>query len=116
MPQHKDVREHPKAARHDSKEDGLKHTAFCRFGKERCNQMWQIDFKGAFLLGNGVRCYPLTILDDHGRFSIRIEPNSFVTGVKEGLIQASDEYGLPDAILSDNSAQFVGFRAYPAHP
>ena len=93
-----------------SREESLKHTAFCRFEKERCNQMWQTDFKGDFLLGDGVRCYPLTILDDHSRFSIRIEPKTSATGVKESFIQAFEEYGLPDAILSDNGAQFAGFR------
>ena len=41
-----------------SQEESLKHTAFCRFEKEHCNQMWQTDFKGDFLLGNGTRCYP----------------------------------------------------------
>lgn len=93
-----------------SKEESLKHTAFCRFEKERCNQMWQTDFKGDFLLGDGVRCYPLTILDDHSRFNIRIEPKSSTTGVKESFIQAFEEYGLPDSILSDNGSQFAGFR------
>lgn len=93
-----------------SKEESLKHTAFCRFEKERCNQMWQTDFKGDFLLGDGVRCYPLTILDDHSRFSIRIEPKSSPTGVKESFVQAFEEYGLPDSILSDNGSQFAGFK------
>ena len=93
-----------------SQEESLKHTAFCRFEKEHCNQMWQTDFKGDFLLGDGTRCYPLTILDDHSRFSIRIEPKSSTIGVKESFIQAFEEYGLPDAILSDNGSQFAGFR------
>ena len=72
--------------------------------------MWQTDFKGDFLLGDGTRCYPLTILDDHSRFSIRIEPKSSTIGVKESFIQAFEEYGLPDAIHSDNGSQFAGFR------
>lgn len=98
--------------RHDmiSREEGLKHTAYCRFEKERCNEMWQTDFKGDFLLGDGTRCYPLTILDDHSRFSIRIEPKASTIGVKDSFIRAFEEYGLPDSILSDNGAQFAGFR------
>ncbi len=88
--------------------ESAKHTAFQRFEKEHCNEMWQTDFKGDFLLGNGVRCYPLTILDDHSRFSIRIEPKTTATGVKESFIQAFREYGLPNSVLSDNGAQFAG--------
>ena len=68
--------------------ESAKHKAFQRFEKEHCNEMWQTDFKGDFLLGNRIRCYPLTILDDHSRFSIRIEPKSSATGVKESFIHA----------------------------
>ena len=100
-----------------SQEESLKHTAFCRlFEKEHCNQMWQTDFKGDFLLGDGTRCYPLTILDDHSRFSIRIEPKSSTIGVKESFIQAFEEYGLPDAILSDNGSQFGWLSAGHQRP
>ena len=88
--------------------ESAKHTAFQRFEKEHCNEMWQTDFKGDFLLGNGVRCYPLTILDDHSRFSIRIEPKTSATGVKDSFIQAFLEYGLPNSVLSDNGSQFAG--------
>lgn len=88
--------------------ESAKHTAFQRFEKERCNEMWQTDFKGDFLLGNGVRCYPLTILDDHSRFSIRIDPKSSPSGVKESFVLAFREYGLPDSVLSDNGPQFAG--------
>lgn len=88
--------------------ESKKHTAFQRFEKEHCNEMWQTDFKGDFLLGNGTRCYPLTILDDHSRFSIRIEPKSAASGVKDSFILAFQEYGLPNCVLSDNGAQFAG--------
>ena len=88
--------------------ESAKHMAFQRFERHHCNEMWQTDFKGDFLLGNGVRCYPLTILDDHSRFSIRIEPKDSATGVKESFIAAFKEYGLPNSVLSDNGAQFAG--------
>ena len=88
--------------------ESAKHTAFQRFEKHRCNEMWQTDFKGDFLMGNGVRCYPLTILDDHSRFSIRIEPKEAATDVKSSFIAAFQEYGLPNSVLSDNGAQFAG--------
>lgn len=88
--------------------ESAKHTAYQRFEKHHCNEMWQTDFKGDFLLGNGIRCYPLTILDDHSRFSIRIEPKDSASGVKESFILAFQEYGLPNSVLSDNGAQFAG--------
>lgn len=91
-------------------EEARKHRPFQRFEREKCNQLWQTDFKGDFLLGDGIRCYPLTILDDHSRFSIRIEPKSDTKEVKESFIQTFKEFGLPDAILSDNGPQFSGFR------
>ena len=88
--------------------ESAKHTAFQRFEKDYCNEMWQTDFKGDFLLGNGIRCYPLTILDDHSRFSIRIDPKESASGVKDSFILAFQEFGLPNAVLSDNGAQFAG--------
>lgn len=88
--------------------ESAKHTAFQRFEKHHCNEMWQTDFKGDFLMGNGVRCYPLTILDDHSRFCIRIEPKEAATDVKSSFIAAFQEYGLPNSVLSDNGAQFAG--------
>ena len=88
--------------------ESAKHTAFQRFEKHHCNEMWQTDFKGDFLLGDGVRCYPLTILDDHSRYSIRIEPKVSATDVKSSFIAAFQEYGLPNSVLSDNGSQFAG--------
>ena len=88
--------------------ESARHTAYQRFEREHCNEMWQTDFKGDFLLGNGIRCYPLTILDDHSRFSIRIEPKDSATDVKNSFIAAFQEYGLPNSVLSDNGSQFAG--------
>lgn len=88
--------------------ESAKHTAFQRFEKHHCNEMWQTDFKGDFLLGNGVRCYPLTILDDHSRFNIRIEPKTAAIEAKASFLAVFREYGLPNSVLSDNGAQFAG--------
>ncbi len=88
--------------------EAAQHTPYQRYEKHHCNEMWQTDFKGDFLLGNGIRCYPLTILDDHSRFSIRIDPKDSASGVKDSFILAFQEYGLPNSVLSDNGAQFAG--------
>ena len=90
--------------------ESKKHMPYQRFEREHCNQLWQTDVKGDFLLGDGTRCFPLTILDDHSRYGLRVEPKSSATGVKESFIITFQEFGLPDAILSDNGPQFSGFR------
>ncbi|WP_429359076.1 helix-turn-helix domain-containing protein, partial [Paraburkholderia sp. GAS32] len=41
-----------------------------RFEHEQPNVLWQMDFKGHFETLEKERCSPLTVLDDHSRFSI----------------------------------------------
>ena len=89
--------------------ESAKHTAYQRFEKEHCNEMWQTDFKGDFLLGNGVRCYPLTILDDHSRFSLCLDAkeNEQWAPTKSSLVRIFREFGLPNAILCDNGSPWA---------
>ena len=92
-------------------EESQKRKPFVRFEKELCNQMWQVDFKGEFRMEDGAYCYPLDILDDHSRFAIRVVPHlSTANVVIPVFIEAFREYGVPESILSDNGAQFAGFR------
>jgi len=92
-------------------EESLKRKAFQRFEKDACNEMWQTDFKGEFKTRDGKYCYPLDILDDHSRFAIRIAAADRTAGVVIPCFEAAFmEYGLPRAVLSDNGAQFAGFR------
>lgn len=94
-----------------SPEESLKHKPYTRYEKESCNDMWQTDFKGEFLMADGQYCYPLTIIDDHSRFSIKIAPRTSTENVViPAFTEAFQEYGLPKAILSDNGAQFAGFK------
>lgn len=90
--------------------ESQKHMPFQRFQRESCNDLWQMDFKGDFLLGDGSRCYPLDILDDHSRYCIQISPQSSASGVIDSVTLAFLEFGLPNSILSDNGPQFSGFR------
>jgi len=81
-------------------------TAFTRFERSKPNELWQMDFKGDFAMVNGQRYYPLTILDDHSRYSLCLNANSG-TSYKEFLpvfTRVVEEYGLPDAILCDNGS------------
>ena len=92
-------------------EESLKRKPFTRFEKELCNQMWQTDFKGEFRMADNNYCYPLTILDDHSRFSLKIAPRESTANVViPAFLEVFREYGMPDSILSDNGAQFAGFK------
>jgi transposase InsO family protein len=85
-------------------EESEVHTPYKRFEKENPNDMWQVDFKGDFGLLDSTRCYPLTVLDDHSRFSICLEAkdNQQSDGVFGSFRRVFREYGLPDSVLCDN--------------
>lgn len=74
-----------------------------------CNQVWTMDFKGEFRLLNGAYCYPLTIEDAHSRFLICCHGLNSTAGrgVRPVLECAFSEYGLPEAIRTDNGAPFA---------
>ena len=94
-----------------SLEESQKRQPFTRFEKALCNQMWQADFKGEFRMADNKYCYPLDIIDDHSRFAIKIAPHlSTANVVIPVFTEAFQEFGLPDSILSDNGAQFAGFK------
>ena len=94
-----------------SPEESVKHKPFVRFEKDHCNDMWQTDFKGEFRMADNNFCYPLNIFDDHSRFVIKIAPSlSTANTVIPVFRSAFEEYGMPDSVLSDNGAQFAGFR------
>jgi transposase len=67
-----------------------------RFERAEPNELSQIDFKGFFQTGQG-RCYPLTMLDDHSRFSqiLKACTNEQTETVKAHLIDCFRRYGMP---------------------
>jgi len=75
-----------------------------RFERARPNALWQLDFKGEFRLANRAYCYPLTLVDDHSRFSLAVAacPDQRRQTVQGHLEQVFTRYGLPEAILTDN--------------
>jgi transposase InsO family protein len=92
--------------RHERVPDAPEKTAgaYRRFEQERPNQLWQMDFKGHFRLGNQERCHPLTVLDDHSRYSLCLQAcrNERTATVQERLTLAFRRYGLPERMLMDN--------------
>ena len=74
------------------------------------NQIWCVDFKGWFRLGNGRRCDPLTISDQYSRYMLCCQgmvrvPQ--VLTVKPLFIRTYREYGLPEKIRTDNGTPFA---------
>lgn len=45
-----------------------------RFERARPNELVQMDFKGPYELDNGSACLPLSLLDDHSRFALALDP------------------------------------------
>jgi len=76
-----------------------------RFEHEQPNSLWQIDFKGDFDTTQA-RCYPLTVLDDHSRYSLAVQacPNVGTQTVQPQLMSVFQRYGLPARLNADNGA------------
>lgn len=74
-----------------------------RFERSRPNELWQVDFKGDYSSSPG-RCYPLSVLDDHSRYGIALYalPGKDTDTVQASLIEAFDNFGIPDAMLMDH--------------
>ncbi len=73
------------------------------------NDLWTMDFKGDFRLGDGQRCYPLTIADAHTRFLLVCHGlgSTAHVGTQAAVDRAFREYGLPRAIRTDNGGPFA---------
>jgi transposase InsO family protein len=73
------------------------------------NDTWCVDFKGHFPLGDKMRCYPLTMTDQHSRYLLKCEAMTepkFLP-VQHQFELAFREYGLPQRIRSDNGPPFA---------
>jgi transposase InsO family protein len=95
------LRRHGKLADHAKDHPGR----FQRFEREAPNELWQMDFKGHFALMQG-RCHPLTVLDDHSRYSLGVEAcaNEQDATVRGRLTMIFRRYGVPFMMLMDNGA------------
>jgi len=77
------------------------------------NALWCADYKGEFMLGNRRYCYPLTISDFASRYLLTCE--ALGTTQKKFAFTAFErtfkEFGLPDAIRTDNGLPFASGHA-----
>lgn len=78
-------------------------------GVDQPNAVWSADFKGDFRLGNGQRCYPLTLTDNFSRYLLRCQalPQPTFELTWPIFEYAFREYGLPAAIRTDNGTPFA---------
>lgn len=89
-----------------AQEESEKRGAWQRFEREAPNELWQMDFKGDFATADGRRCHPLTITDDHSRYSLGLRAclNQQSETVRESLSAVFRGYGLPWSLLTDNGS------------
>jgi len=95
-------------------EESLSHQPFTSFERDRPNELWQMDFKGYFKSGKH-RIHSLGVLDDHSRNCVCLQPclDQQTATVKQALVRAFRENGLPECILCDNGSPWGDDRQTP---
>ena len=75
----------------------------------RPNQVWTVDFKGWFRVGNGERVEPLTVRDLFSRYGLLVclLPDQRWVRVKAAFTRLFRERGMPEAIRVDNGGPFA---------
>ena len=73
------------------------------------NDVWGVDFKGHFRLGNRRYCYPLTLSDLFSRFLLGCEglEDTKGRGARPACEMVFREHGLPWVMLMDNGSPFA---------
>ena len=73
------------------------------------NCLWAADFKGQFRLGDARICYPLTITDHHSRHlhACKALTSTKMRPARAVFLYVFREFGLPEAILTDNGPPFA---------
>lgn len=76
---------------------------------DQANRVWCADFKGWFICGDGQRCDPLTCTDAYSRYLLRCRAVKKTDGVHVRSVFETmfREYGLPEAIRTDNGTPFA---------
>jgi transposase InsO family protein len=77
------------------------------------NEVWCVDYKGEFKLGNDRYCFPLTVSDEHTRYLLECQGYERISGAdaRHSFERLFQEHGLPRRIRSDNGSPFAGTGA-----
>lgn len=77
------------------------------------NALWCADYKGQFRMGNRQYCYPLTITDYRSRYLLACEGLSSTKETEAFCVfeRTFKEFGLPEAIRTDNGVPFASAHA-----
>ena len=77
------------------------------------NAVWAADFKGEFRTGDRQLCYPLTVSDQFSRYLLgcRVRSSTGYRGARAEFERLFEEFGLPDAILTDGGSPFSSARS-----
>jgi putative transposase len=85
------------------------HVPTARIVPAAPNELWSVDFKGQFRTGDHRYCYPLTIADRFSRYLLdchgMLSPSE--AGTFARFRHVFEEFGVPDAIRSDNGVPFA---------
>jgi len=73
------------------------------------NEIWCIDYKGQFRLGDNTYCYPLTITDQYSRYVLACEGMAAISdeAARDVCEEIFCEQGLPVVLRSDNGVPFA---------
>jgi putative transposase len=76
---------------------------------QQANRVWCADFKGWFYTANGQRIDPLTLSDAYSRYLLRCQAvEKTNTARVQAIFEAAfREYGMPEAIRTDNGPPFA---------
>lgn len=74
------------------------------------NNVWSADYKGQFKTGDGRWCYPLTITDNMSRYLLACKGlySPCYADTQPWFEWVFREFGLPEAIRTDNGTPFAG--------
>ncbi|NJC28507.1 DDE-type integrase/transposase/recombinase [Neolewinella antarctica] len=84
-----------------------------RFDPTTSNEIWSIDHKGKFRLGNGRYCSPLTVCDSFSRFlfAAKGQYSENWRDTKQVLRSLFQQWGQPQHLHSDNGSAFASIQS-----
>jgi putative transposase len=77
---------------------------------QRSNEVWTVDFKGSYLIGDGTRVEPLTVRDLYSRYGLLVglQRSQGMKETRKRFAKVFNKHGLPERIRCDNGTPFGG--------